>query len=691
MPDTGVYEGFTQPLGRISVGSGKQVLPAPEIPSGYNVLTRSPHELSFSWQNLQANPVGYDETNSGVIPIPLEQADSFILEITPDLGWPNQEQMFELPTTSDVRIGNAMMRRITNLRIGTDITEETISNSPAYHKLTYSMPKAEFVKVVNTNYKAYLWRILAVRDDGIESFPSIIQRFAGRISVANLDWTLESPKGLTGLTVSLGGNKTPSINRIEIDGYTGYATMDSATRWSAEIPIRDTGQEFFVRAIDSSDNTSALKKTTLSLPSDKQVYQSTWNTLDELGMMVDLDRLPTENNTGYKTRIIDVYKHRGGPRYKGLINGTSRELGVSYDDAGLTLNPGVNIDTKNDIAGVHITVGSKYIYVDADVYQITREHHNLDSWDWSITLNNEAIDDVLVIESPIGTEIKSRNTWTLSDNKIVFKDNLLEGQSIYATYRYHNKYSMIGNTVKAAGDWLTSLTHQGSSILEVSTGSTIDTGSPATYLAITPRTEIVRNLYKDFGNNVHTGFPMRWDNSSIRLISDDEFSDSKINQYNNHFGTKMDEWATLLRSQIHTQWGFLIADRNVWSEKDKPQSGRTFLPTTYDPHFSHWESSSPLVPIRYSHLQARAYNYLAPTDGSDMQYKGISSSMFRSGIGYGTDLLVRTVSSTALQVATASTAIPFSIKITHSQLVGDGGDTTTVITGALPADGILEI
>ncbi|MEK1829019.1 hypothetical protein AAAC51_07670 [Priestia megaterium] len=56
-----------------------------------------------------------------------------------------------------------------------------------------------------------------------------------------------------------------------------------------------------------------------------------WNVFDEFGMLLGLYRLPGERNETFKNRILDIFKNPGGANKQGLINGISRELGISKD------------------------------------------------------------------------------------------------------------------------------------------------------------------------------------------------------------------------------------------------------------------------------------------------------------------------------------------------------------------------
>jgi hypothetical protein len=59
-----------------------------------------------------------------------------------------------------------------------------------------------------------------------------------------------------------------------------------------------------------------------------QIY-NVWNCFDEFGLLLGLPRIPGEKNRAYKARLLDVYVHPANSTYQGLINGISRELGIS--------------------------------------------------------------------------------------------------------------------------------------------------------------------------------------------------------------------------------------------------------------------------------------------------------------------------------------------------------------------------
>lgn len=86
---------------------------------------------------------------------------------------------------------------------------------------------------------------------------------------------------------------------------------------------------------------------------------SVYNEFDKQGLLLGLPRLSEERNPEYKQRLMDVFVHRASSVYKGLINGITRELGLSIipcmsivpvkdsDGDSLLTNPGVEfLDTQ---------------------------------------------------------------------------------------------------------------------------------------------------------------------------------------------------------------------------------------------------------------------------------------------------------------------------------------------------------
>src|SRR5688572_20359078 len=101
-------------LGAVSFGDGAVVLPGPDIQVGWNLTTRDYEDRVFRWKQV----VGLEPTpDEGY---QLAQATHYRLEITPDLGWPNVESMFEPWVDNAMGLGNARLVVLDRLHFTTD-------------------------------------------------------------------------------------------------------------------------------------------------------------------------------------------------------------------------------------------------------------------------------------------------------------------------------------------------------------------------------------------------------------------------------------------------------------------------------------------------------------------------------------------------------------------------------------------
>lgn len=60
------------------------------------------------------------------------------------------------------------------------------------------------------------------------------------------------------------------------------------------------------------------------------VVNPIWNYFDEHGLKLDTPRLDGETNASYKERLKNVFKFRANSTWQGLVNGISRETGLTY-------------------------------------------------------------------------------------------------------------------------------------------------------------------------------------------------------------------------------------------------------------------------------------------------------------------------------------------------------------------------
>ena len=644
------FDGFTQPFGAINVGDGAQVLPRPEVPKGYNPTTRSYDDLTFYWQNSFASMV---ETNSGAvgIPIPAESADSYILQFTPDLGKENWDDNFE-PFIIDQQLkSNPLLKQYDGLVVGSNVASDYEYETPLKQKLSYTIPLIDMVELVNAEYPKYLWRIMAVSENGSVGFPSAVQYFEPKTVVFDYSWSIDRyDQKVNGITTTIAGSKAPDISNIEINGSTRNTVLLSPTEWSAEVPIHRIKEKLLVRAINKKGVKSPYKVLSIGINTTTQKYNQFFNTFDRFGFLLGLDRIPQENNIDYKRRLLDVYKHRSGTTYAPLLNGLVRELDVSFDDRAMVLTPNPSFVKTYPNSVVNVASDTKNFYVFSNLLYVKHELHYLDSFDWSIQLKKTVADSAIKVESPVGNEIPNKGNWRSTKDKIWFQNNKLLNQPIYISYGYAEILPKKGKKVKDALDYFTNISIDDIDMFSVTTGSTVDTGSNIDYIQKFSEVRVRDTIQLDNGGMEATGLSIKWTDCNIENLSNNDFQDIFLNSHNNLFGTTINSYADNLSAKFKLQWGNAVADRSVWQTKDNLSIGSVSLPTNYDFAYGYWHRPNSGFTTYLSANEAYGYNYQSTVDGGELYYVGITPDKLKSGVGYGNDLLVRIDSKSTRQL-----------------------------------------
>jgi hypothetical protein len=144
------------------------------------------------------------------------------------------------------------------------------------------------------------------------------------------------------------------------------------------------------------------------------VLHKVFNELDHLGLLLDLERLDSETNASYKQRLFDVFVNRSNSTYRGLINGITRELGLSLFHA-MSIRP-VFADESTTLATNPAIVFEEtkcYIYEDfslgADGLNVTLDRYDLsgEAWTYGELLN--AIQDTGYFVGEVTSGVSSLN------------------------------------------------------------------------------------------------------------------------------------------------------------------------------------------------------------------------------------------------------------------------------------------
>jgi len=70
----------------------------------------------------------------------------------------------------------------------------------------------------------------------------------------------------------------------------------------------------------------------ISINVTDSMRKSVWGPLDEMGLTLDLQRLPGEDNPDYRSRLYRVFTRPTDSTYQGLLNAITYELGLDFYD-----------------------------------------------------------------------------------------------------------------------------------------------------------------------------------------------------------------------------------------------------------------------------------------------------------------------------------------------------------------------
>lgn len=621
MPD------FPDNLGIVAAGYGAVVLPGPEIDPDWNLRIRDYGDGEFRWGGV----VGLEPTpDEGY---EFQQPAFYQLEITPDLGWANTEAMFESYIHGESEYGNA--------RLGTFVLAIADLTNNGDTSFSYTLSQDQMKKILAPGYVKYLWRVRAISERGSLGHPSSIQTFRGRVVIPDTAWDVKPlPTPARNLTATIVGTKTGSITEVEINGSLTLVRFLSDTQWTAEVPLAGGRNVFAIRVYDAQGNSSPYKQVETELTSNDLATRSYWNRFDDFGYLLGLERLPEERNDPYRDRLTDVFVHRAGFRYTGLMNGINRELGLTCEDRMIYLQPGTQAESAENFQ-VIVWLNASGIYLFSPRMTRRQEYHEVDPHTLCFEITDYKAFSSLILEQPLGVEIP-RNEYRLEDGKIYLLDQARASRPVYATYSYVMHLPTRGKAVSQLKAELNSLTIDGDQLVVVTDGTGYSPTASADGLRRFPPIRLQSGTYLDVaGEEIEGKLPVAWSSAKLFAFQDDHFRDRYVNRYGSKFNTQYDAWAMRMKKFMHTTWGYLVADENVWSHPKKPVSGLGVLESVYDAHLGTWRSSNPAHTWDFSAAEAAHFGYIDPQDGSALYYVGVPVGWFHCGVGDGDDLFVR--------------------------------------------------
>lgn len=553
---------------------------------------------------------------------------TYRLEITPDLGFNSIPRHF---TPADGENGNGLLVTIEGLVAGDDI--ELVGDGSGI----YTVPIDTMKRIVAPGYPRYIWRVVPVSGDGQDWTASAVQSFRGRIVVHDDSWTLVPPAPIARApSVTLHGTRSTNLVAVEVNDSEVWTTYPSSTTWRAVVPLTPGRNTLLVRALDSKGNPTSYKRADVDLHTADINDSSYFNRFDDFGYMLGLERLPDERNQAYRRRLQDVFVHRAGPSYSGVVLGATREVGATYDDAAITLR------AARTVAGprrqdVRVWATSTWIYVATSDMVVVREYAEIPGNSWRVQLGTTPVIGGVKVEQPLGTEIK-QSAWKLDEDTIQFLDPELLASPVYITYSYAVRVPLADRTLAEVVQDLNAISIGGSDVVDATLSSRRSgTEDAEGILAFQPvQLEISPN--KTVGGVILNEMPIRWSAIKVQPLLENDFVRRYYQGSGHIFGTRYAGLANRLKRELRTTWGYLIADEGVWAGVRIRPSGIGRLPTCFDPDISAWRHTS--NGPSYSTREAWGRGFYSPFDDTILIMSGVSHEAFRSGIGADDDLMV---------------------------------------------------
>jgi hypothetical protein len=588
-----------------------------------NVSQRGISNRTFTWTEVT---VRLDDVPELAL-IDFLMPDSYVIEITPDLGWSNVLAMFG--EDEELNLNNPHKTVLGPFSIaGLNLTDNGTS-------VTAVLTESQFSSALTKGFSKYLWRAVPWADGnpGLGGLPS---KFDYISTAKQVNFSIDKIIKETNRPIqSVTGKKSPRVSITTTDGNNPDLFIEETTNtWRVNFSIDRPNIKFVVKATDSGGNVVGTHQVNIEYDSIPQYSGHVWNQIDSFGLFASLDRLPKETSSHFKDRIIDTFVNRGGSHYNGLIKGTNRELGLSRVDNAITIERHKGNNTYSLEPSILIEVTHTRIGVSAPSFIITDEIKEIDKYYHTVT-TDKRINAIISIEDSSGTDISNRRyrvTDEVARNEIHL-DHDVPGP-IFITYSYvedvfFSDYFYLGGVIDA----LNRVENGANRLVIKATLSSKLSGS-----------EPSNKLYRAFFilSDVKEQDRIGWSPIKISALSNREFKESFRDKNNLYFNTAYYKYVVELKSTTNIEWGHLVADQDIWDAVEADTYGEDSLELTADVPIA--EFTTPVsIPSykgrsKFDPWEAFRMGYYY----NDILIKNVSfaKQLFRSGVGFKKDCRV---------------------------------------------------
>lgn len=606
-----------------------------------NVSKRGIANNEFRWEEVEINLTGV--TQSGVV-LDFLMPDSYLLQITPDIGWHDPLSMFG--ENSEIR--NPHLKVLGPFSIENGSLEDEGDNSV---KVTLTDEQIE--SAIIDDYPKYLWRAVpwAQGNPGLGGLPASFEWVS---TAEQLKFTVDpvvKEKRKSAQTIS--GTKGTRVNiTVESENSPTVFVEQTSTTWKVVFNIDRDVIKFTVVATDEGGSAITRYYVDLTYDSDRQIDGHVWNAFDSFALLASLSRLPMETNASLKERTVDAFTNRGGANYRGLVTSINRELGLKRKDSALLLSRKRNDTGQYVEQEISIDITSTRVSVYASSFTIHDEIQEIDTYYNTVT-TSKRIDNILSVKTVNGQEMPA-SCYEVSKEIGNTLDNLIKIDCTYSgllkvTYTYkedifYDQYETVGDIVNQ----LRLITNQfNDTILDVTLDGTLSGSEKAKYLC------------KSFSsvNKATPVLAIGWAPVGLFALSDEEFKWSFASNDNTFFDSEFYKFVLELKSQTNIEWGFIVCDKDYWDAVDSNQYGHDNLPTVFDVKLSKYVTAIPIADRTHQFDSYESFRMGYYYEGSLIKNNGFPQLAFRSGVGSNKDCALSVVQTT---VSTAESRVNFN-------------------------------
>lgn len=571
----------------------------------------------------------------------------YLVQITPDLGWHDIKDMFDGETNR-----NPHLKSFGLFAIEAGNLEDKLDGS-----VLATVDASDFSSAVLPHYKRYLWRAVAVGPNGQLGTPGLPQYFEYIGSIFDSEFTVDTIVQDPLSTVRIVKGKKPLRAVILIDGeQSEQVTYTSNTSWVYTVYMDREEKNIAIKAQDPGGATSSTKYLKLQCKLYDSKSLPVWNTFDDHGLMMDLERIDNESNKDFYTRIKDVIRSPAGSTFAGIVNGAARELGIDRIADAITIEISKNSNLVKKKISVDVELVSNSLRVRTEFFVtsqtcIVDPVHNYVVLDYYPRAISEVrTEEGLVISDDLyKIEVEKVSGQVDRRYRVVFKTNDYKGTIVKVKYEYFKEALLKDyRTIYDIVLWLRNLTdNTGSTFLTVTVNKRLSGGESSRGLYKT-------NLIVRLGNSRS----IDWSPIFLDRISDPDYKLLFEGQGKQLYETEYYESIKKLQSLVRVFWGNVECDRDYWGISESVSQSMDYVPTVCDPIKSKFIEKQTTGYIELSSPYAWSTSYRNASGEATINI-GLTNKYFQPGVGYKNDL------KTEIQILNYSGETP-NIRVTPS-------------------------